>query len=92
MSTQTTVKFKGGPLAGTQRAKTSTGRPPLYLTEDGASLQTAKGDRILNSARHPRSPRAAITSCYLKASDTYDSASGQRVITYRFITTERAAS
>jgi hypothetical protein len=91
MSTQTTVRFEGGPLAGTQRAKTSTGRPPLYLTTEGDSLLTAKGDRIRAAEGVERSPRAAVTSCYLKASDAYDT-NGRRVITYRFITMERAAS
>jgi hypothetical protein len=87
----TTVKFTGGPLGGSERAKTTTGRPSLYLTVDGSPLASAKGDRIRAAEGLERSARAAVNACYVKADDSYQP-DGRRVITYRFITTERGAA
>lgn len=83
----TVVRFDGGPLAGTERAKTTTGRATIYLALDGSPLSPSKGDRIRAAEGMERSPRAKVNACYVQTGDTYEP-DGRRVITYRFITTE----
>jgi len=54
------ITFKGGPLDGQTKIKTSPGRWPAYLLEDGETLlPTATGDRIMSRGRS-----SGFTGCY----------------------------
>jgi hypothetical protein len=79
MPTHTMIRFEGGPLDGQERRKHAPGRHPLYLTVEGAPLDTTKGDRIVNAVRGLRhQPVNAVRACYIRTD--------AEQTTYRYIT------
>jgi hypothetical protein len=84
MAQTTTFRFEGGPLAGTERRKTAPARCPAYLTTEGETLYTPKGDRLVHAISTGRRSNLSTTAAYLLEAD--DTSGDTRTLTYRFIT------
>lgn len=84
MAHTTILRFEGGPLDGTERRKTAPARCPAYLTTEGETLYTPKGDRLAHAVSTGRRGNLSTTSAYLLEQD--DTSGTVRTLTYRFIT------